>query len=374
MSALFQQMGDMFVPTASREVLLDRLPTGNYIIVPTPQGLMIQSTGKFTRPSRLYGNVTRHAERILSTFNDRPAATGALLAGVKGSGKSLTAREVALLGYEQDIITIVVNIPLHGDAFNQLLASITQPAIVLFDEFEKVYSEKEAQESILTLLDGVMSSKKLFIMTVNNKWAVNDHMRNRPGRIFYSLDFDGLENEFIREYCVDNLDDTDQIDDIMKVAALFKEFNFDMLKAIVEEMNRYKETAFEVIEMLNAKPFSFSDTASYEVTATTPNGFVSKVETATDLPMATRNNSHADYFHFLIPEDEALHESYKQDIIEEIDADVHERPSWHKMIAVQTSHLDKLDAEAGRFEFVDDEGNRVVFQKKTPVHYSMAGY
>lgn len=380
--SLFQQMGDMFVPTASREVLLDRLPTGNYIIVPTQQGLMIQAAGRFTRPPKLYGSVVKQADRILRTFDDRPTATGVLLAGIKGSGKTQTAREVSMRAYEDDIITIVVNIPLHGDAFNQLLRSITQPAIVLFDEFEKVYAEKEAQEAILTLLDGVMTSKKLFMMTVNDKWKINDHMRNRPGRLFYSFEFSGLENDFIREYCEDNLHDHDQIPDILKVAALFKEFNFDMLKAIVEEMNRYKETAFEVIEVLNAKPFTYADGATYEITLTTPGGFVSVPKDANDLPMANRNNVHHDWFEFATPTDTSLHKAFAKEVLDndEIDDDEDEdsvvgrRKVWNMQLMIHSKDLKSVDADAGRYEFITEDGVTVVFKKKTATVYNMHAY
>jgi hypothetical protein len=48
------------------------------------------------------------------------------------------------------------------------------------------------------------------------------------------------------------------------VGALFGEFNFDMLKALVEEMNRFDESPTEAIRMLNAKP-EFSDSHRYEV-------------------------------------------------------------------------------------------------------------
>jgi hypothetical protein len=79
-------------------------------------------------------------------------------------------------------------------------------------------------------------------------------MRNRPGRIFYLLDFKGLEVDFITEYCHDNLDDITQIENVCRCSTMFMEFNFDMLKALVEEMNRYSESAQEAIKMLNAKP------------------------------------------------------------------------------------------------------------------------
>jgi hypothetical protein len=35
---------------------------------------------------------------------------------------------------------------------------------------------------------------------------------------------------------------------------MFAQFNFDMLKALVEEMNRYDESARDALRMLNAKP------------------------------------------------------------------------------------------------------------------------
>jgi hypothetical protein len=79
-------------------------------------------------------------------------------------------------------------------------------------------------------------------------------MHNRPGRIFYSLDYKGLDQDFILEYCEDELNDKTQADTICRVAQTFSSFNFDMLKAMVEEMNRYNEPAQEVIKMLNVRP------------------------------------------------------------------------------------------------------------------------
>jgi hypothetical protein len=141
------------------------------------------------------------------------------------------------------------------------MQTIDQPCIVLFDEFEKVYSSEE-QEAILTLLDGVFPSKKLFMLTCNDKWRVDSHMRNRPGRIYYMIDYKGLDMQFIMEYCGDNLVNKLHIPKLCSIASLFNQFNFDMLKALVEEMNRYNETPEEALKMLNAKP-EFDDGNKY---------------------------------------------------------------------------------------------------------------
>lgn len=230
------------------------LPPGNYIIKQDMFGnLFLEQTGDFEYKGKLYGDIGRNADRILNTFDTRDASTGVLLNGEKGSGKTLLAKTLSMRGAEKGYPTILINSAWKGDAFNKLIQSIEQSCIVLFDEFEKVYDSNE-QESILTLLDGVFPSKKLFILTCNDKWRVDSHMRNRPGRIFYMLDFKGLAIEFIREYCEDNLANKSHIESICKISSLYDAFNFDMLKALVEEMNRYDESPQDALRMLNAKP------------------------------------------------------------------------------------------------------------------------
>lgn len=245
--------------------IANHLPGGNYTVKADQFGnLFLEMIEKFTPLKKYYGDAIRNGDRIMRTFSDRSSATGVMLTGEKGSGKTLLAKHLSILGYEQDIPTIVINSPWTGDSFNKLIQDIEQPLIVLFDEFEKVY-DRDQQEKMLTLLDGVYPSKTLFILTCNDKWRVDSHMRNRPGRIFYAIDFKGLSQEFIEEYCNDNLIDKSQIDQVCKIASLFGEFNFDMLKAMVEDMNRYGETPQQVMRLLNAKPEYDQNEPDYEV-------------------------------------------------------------------------------------------------------------
>lgn len=241
------------------------LPVGNYTVKynDMTDNYFLEMVDEFPKVKKLYGDTTKNANRILATFNDRPASTGVMLNGEKGSGKTLLAKTISQLAAEQGIPTLIINQSWTGDTFNKFLQDIEQPTVILFDEFEKVYDERD-QEAALTLLDGVFPSKKLFVITCNNKWRVNEHMRNRPGRIYYLLDFVGLDPAFIREYCEENLKAKQHIDKICEIAALFDQFNFDMLKAVVEEMNRYDETPQQVMRILNTKP-EYSQHQEFEV-------------------------------------------------------------------------------------------------------------
>ncbi len=261
--------GPLYRPTDESNVdIRTELPAGNYIIKVDQQGNMFfETVDGFTFNTKRYGSNPRHTRRILDTFIKRNNSTGVMLAGEKGSGKSLLAKTISMEAVKEGIPTIIINAPWCGEAFNALIQSIDQPAVILFDEFEKVY-DSDQQEQILTLLDGVFPTKKLFVFTCNDKWRVDKHMRNRPGRIFYMLDFKGLEAGFIEEYCFDNLLNKTYIPAVCQLAALFSEFNFDMLKALIEEMNRYDETPTAALEMLNVRPEFDDGQPTYTVVMT----------------------------------------------------------------------------------------------------------
>lgn len=261
----YTRNGSSFRVTKQQDLdITNKLPAATFIIKADQFGtLFLDQVDSFKLPKKLYGDCTKNADRILNTFIDRPNSTGVLLNGEKGSGKTLLASSISVKAAAMEMPTIVINAPWVGDKFNEFIQAIEQPAVILFDEFEKVYNADE-QQHILTLMDGVFPTKKLFILTVNDKWRVDQHMRNRPGRIFYMLDFKGLDVNFIREYCMDNLKNGSYVEQICMMSRVFDQFNFDMLKALVEEMNRYNESPQDAMRMLNAKP-EFSGASQYEV-------------------------------------------------------------------------------------------------------------
>lgn len=269
----FIKNGSRFDVSDSANIdIRDSLPVGNYTVkyCEMSRKFYLDSVDSFSDLGKLYGDVQKRADRVLTTFLSRSVSTGVLLSGEKGSGKTMLARKICIDLAKQGTPTIIINSAFCGDEFNQFIQRIDQPAIIMFDEFEKVY-DREDQEKILTLLDGVYPTKKLFVLTCNDKYRVDSHMRNRPGRIYYSIEFEGLDRAFVQEYCEDNLINKDNIQGVISLSGLFTNFNFDMLKALVEEMNRFNETAAEAVQMLNAKPTT-EDSGSYRIEARDSSG------------------------------------------------------------------------------------------------------
>jgi hypothetical protein len=242
------------------------LPVQTYVVSFNPMAGQFYLTvaPEFELPSKLYGDTETKARRFLTTFADRPAVTGVLLSGAKGSGKSLAMKLTSVLGLKEGIPTLIVSSAYCGEEFNKFVQSIDQACIMIFDEFEKIYDE-EHQEQLLTLFDGTFNTKKLVIVTCNDPYKIDSHMTNRPGRMFYYLKYTGVTEEFIREYCADRLNDQTKTQTICTLSKMFYEFNFDMLKALVEELNRYpEESVKQAVELLNIN-FDYGMHTNYDV-------------------------------------------------------------------------------------------------------------
>lgn len=230
----------------------EHLPYGVYTLQTDSFGAFFLEKGaNFVLPEKCYGENPILANRIFNTFLDRSSSTGILLSGEKGSGKTLLTKTLSIMGKEYDMPTITINSNYAGAKFSFLIQSIEQPCIVLFDEFEKVYSETHEQEGLLSLLDGVFNSKKLFVFTANDIWNLTKYMFNRPGRIYYHIRYKSLSEQFIQEYCDDKLKDKSKIPEILQLVKTIKIFNFDMLQSLVEELNRYNESVNKAAFYLN---------------------------------------------------------------------------------------------------------------------------
>lgn len=240
------------------------IPLGTYLVKENELTgeLFLERTADFVKPEKIYGECEFQSERIIKTFKDRPNNTGVLLNGAKGSGKTFLAKYISYKLLKDNYPTIIINDIFSPTKLSLLIQTINEPCVIIFDEFEKIYQSNKKddlqnpQNGLLSLLDGLFQTKKLFIFTCNDDSNISDLMKNRPGRIFYKLEFKGITEKAIEEYCEEKLNNKSYISQIFSIRKMIKDFTFDILQAIVEEVNRYNETPLDVVKMLNVTPES----------------------------------------------------------------------------------------------------------------------
>lgn len=227
-----------------------QLPCGTYLLELDPQTrqYFLQQIEDFRPANKIYGEHQAITSRIINTFMSRQNKNlGVLLSGVKGSGKTLTTKMISKeLAEKYGYATIIINRGYDTSTMAAFLHSIDVPCMVIFDEFDKVYSYRESeaasQSGLLDILDGVFESRKLFVMSCNDVHYLNPYFFSRPGRIFYHYRYSGLDEGIVSQYCDDNLRYPQWKGEVLQLSTFVKDMTFDILQAVVEETNRYNES------------------------------------------------------------------------------------------------------------------------------------
>lgn len=231
-----------------------KLPVGVYNLNVDNAGYYLTKSADFSLPEKIYGD-TSVIDRWLKTYNDKKRNVGVLLSGLKGGGKTVTAK---LLAIKANKPVITINQPYSGqDFFDFITDPILGDCVIFLDEFEKVYcspkKSDDGNDSLLSLLDGPYETHHLFVFTVNET-KINSNLINRPSRILYAKHYEGLNEEEIREIAEDKLVNKKHMDDLLRTAHKIFQLSFDILISIIDEVNRFDEPASKCIEYMNLTP------------------------------------------------------------------------------------------------------------------------
>lgn len=242
---MFTVFGSQIFLRQKSGVDIDVIPAGTFGVGVTMEGTFyLYPKNDMEIPAVTYGDTDDKSERIIKTFLSRKGKnTGILLEGTKGSGKTLQAKMLSVALRKIGIPTISIGSPFNGEGFINFMSQIKQPIMVMVDEFDKLYAEKEHQDGLLTLLDGVGGYDKLFVLTKNDGY-VSEFLRNRPSRIFYSFSYKKLPKSTLDDYLAKNLENKAFLADFETLYNLSSDLNFDVIQSLVEELNRYPNDKF----------------------------------------------------------------------------------------------------------------------------------
>lgn len=224
----------------------DKLPVQTYVVrFSQNEGFSLEKYSDIEiKESKIYGVHKQKVDKVLDSFNLFNRSLGVILSGDKGIGKSLFAKLLSQEAMKVGLPVIIVDNFIPGIA--SFIDAIEQEVVVLFDEFDKTFGESGSsdgratpQTSMLSLFDGVSSGKKLFVITCNELYKLNEFLINRPGRFHYHFRFDYPTAEEVRMYLEDKIP-KEQYGEIESVVIFSKKvkLNYDCLRAIAFELSR----------------------------------------------------------------------------------------------------------------------------------------
>jgi hypothetical protein len=241
------------------ETALDVLPPKVYTVEYSQmRGYYLNITkDQLELPPKIYGNTPLRVRKCIDTYKSRSASTGILLTGDKGTGKTLLMSLLANQAIVQlNIPVLLIKDAYTGSQFTSFIEMIGE-CVLVFDEFGKMYrasrhNEGEvSQTSLLSLMDGVDKTKRMFIFTENSELDINDFILNRPSRVYYHFKYRKLDEASVIGYCTDtNISKAIQ-QDIVELSRRSRIFSFDMLQTIVQEHKRFNLPVADIINDLN---------------------------------------------------------------------------------------------------------------------------
>lgn len=203
---------------------------------------------EFPKTYYLNDKDNKFISKSINTFkNTEKMTTGVLLSGMKGSGKTLMAKKIAV---ESGLPIIVVDKNVYADDIEAFFSNVNTDVCVIFDEIDKYWNTRY----LLGFLDGVKPTcKKLVVCTCNNEKEIDEYLNDRCSRIRYKKTFRGLTKEVVAGILNDIIGNKDKSDAAAEYfCSNVSTVSHDNVIIFGEELKNNPNDSFdEIMEFLN---------------------------------------------------------------------------------------------------------------------------
>lgn len=209
--------------------------------------ISLEEVDPFILPSKVYitDKDQKFIDKVLKRYKESDAGfTGVMLAGVKGSGKTITAKVIANSSH-LPIINIGKNInPYYLTKLVQKLGDTN--VCFFFDELDKVLEDYD-DSALLQILDGSDTvGKHLILFTCNEQDDISEYLVDRCSRIRYWKEFDELSPSMIQLILEDTLTEKKEAKSLQDfINENFAVKSFDNIMSFVKEVNAFPTDTFE---------------------------------------------------------------------------------------------------------------------------------
>ena len=201
----------------------------------------------FVMPNKLYttNEDTKFMNKVLNRYKKSTNGfTGVMLSGLKGSGKTIMSKRIAL---ESNLPIILIDKGFNPRLLKNFLNMINNINIcIIFDEVDKI-GEDYSDDYLLQILDGVNTTgRNLILFTANDSSGMNRYLMDRCSRIRYWKEFDEIDPSMIRTILKDKLDDKTEVDTLTDfIVNNFGCISFDNVCSFAVEVNENPKDTFE---------------------------------------------------------------------------------------------------------------------------------
>lgn len=212
------------------------LPKGVYEVKVSMTGFYLSKIAEsFTFGYKLYDLNQKFINHVLKTYKNTTGNLGILLNGIKGTSKTVTAKELCNHLQLPVILVQSMGVDTNSKLIKYLSTSIDFDCIFFFDEYEKEFKNSS---DVLSFMDGTYNSiyRKIFLLTTN-ELNVDPNLLGRPSRIRYIKSFNNLSEEVTREILNDILEDKTAIEKVIELTHSMNIITIDLIKAIATEIN-----------------------------------------------------------------------------------------------------------------------------------------
>lgn len=242
------QEGNSFTKGSANTIpYTNGLPAGVYEVQQSMMGYYLNKVAdNFVFDYKLYGISNDFVDYVIKTYNNTTGNLGILFTGLKGTGKTVTAK--ILCNKLQLPVILIKSCKKVEEMLNYVATQITFECIFFFDEYEK---EFEDSSEVLSFMDGVHNSekRKVFLLTTNTL-NINDNLIGRPSRIRYVKSFDNLSEGTVLDILNDTVIDSKSIPPIQELIQQMPIVTIDLVKNLAQEVNIHGVENIDMIKQI----------------------------------------------------------------------------------------------------------------------------